>query len=69
VYRVLDALGPDHDKLFRIEVMVEGEVMGRGEGPSRRIAETAAAAEALETLRARHHAGPELVRTAFEASG
>lgn len=52
MYRVLDAVGPDHDKLFRIEVIVDGEVMGRGEGPSRRIAETAAAEEALEALRA-----------------
>jgi ribonuclease-3 len=52
MYRVLDAVGPDHDKLFRIEVIVDGAVMGRGEGPSRRIAETAAAEEALEALRA-----------------
>jgi ribonuclease-3 len=53
MYRVLDALGPDHEKLFRIEVVVEGRVMGRGEGPSRRVAETAAAAEAMEVLRVR----------------
>jgi ribonuclease III len=53
MYRVLDALGPDHEKLFRIEVLVDGLVMGSGEGPSRRVAETAAAAEALETLRTR----------------
>jgi ribonuclease III len=52
-YRVLDATGPDHEKLFRIEVSVEGDVLGRGEGPSRRVAETAAAAEALDALRAR----------------
>lgn len=51
-YRVLEALGPDHDKLFRIEVRVEGRVLGRGEGSSRRIAETQAAAQALEVLRA-----------------
>jgi len=53
LYRVLDALGPDHEKLFRIEVLIDGVAMGGGEGPSRRIAETAAAAEALETLRMR----------------
>ena len=52
-YRVLDAVGPDHDKMFSIEVSVEGDVLGRGEGPSRRVAETAAAAQALDTLRAR----------------
>jgi ribonuclease-3 len=53
VYRLLDATGPDHDKLFRIEVSVDDDVLGRGEGPSRRAAETAAADEALETLRRR----------------
>jgi ribonuclease-3 len=52
-YRVLEAVGPDHEKTFTIEVRVDGEVLGRGEGPSRRTAETAAAARALETLRAR----------------
>ncbi|HEY3522993.1 MAG TPA: ribonuclease III [Candidatus Limnocylindrales bacterium] len=50
-YRVLDATGPDHEKTFRVEVIVEGDVLGSGEGPSRRIAETAAAAEALDRLR------------------
>ena len=35
-----------------MEVAVEGEVMGVGEGSSRRIAETAAAAVALERIRA-----------------
>jgi len=52
-YRLLDASGPDHEKLFRIEVSVDDEVLGRGEGPSRRAAETAAAAEALEAIRRR----------------
>ena len=36
---------------FRIEVWVDGEVLGVGEGPSRRVAETAAAAQAMERLR------------------
>ena len=52
-YRVLEAVGPDHDKVFRVEVSVGGEVLGMGVGPSRRIAETAAAAEAVEVLAAR----------------
>jgi ribonuclease-3 len=50
-YRVLEASGPDHEKEFRVEVSVEGVVLGRGAGSSRRAAETAAAAEALESLR------------------
>jgi ribonuclease-3 len=50
-YRVLDAVGPDHDKIFRVEVAVEGRVIGVGHGHSRRVAETEAAARAIETLR------------------
>jgi ribonuclease III len=49
-YRVLAATGPDHEKTFRIEVVVGGRVLGSGVGPSRRIAETAAASQALESL-------------------
>lgn len=52
-YRVLEAVGPDHDKVFRVEVSVAGEVLGMGVGKSRRIAETAAAAEAVAVLEAR----------------
>ncbi len=52
LYRLLEAVGPDHEKQFRIEVVVDGRVLGVGEGPSRRLAETSAAAEALEALRA-----------------
>ena len=49
-YRVVEASGPDHEKTFRIEVVVNGRALGWGVGPSRRIAETAAAEQALETL-------------------
>ena len=48
----LEATGPDHEKSFRVEVWVDGESLGVGEGPSRRIAETAAAAQAIERIRA-----------------
>ena len=51
-YRLLDATGPDHEKSFRIEVWVDGTLLGVGEGPSRRTAETAAASQAMERLRA-----------------
>jgi len=51
VYRLVEASGPDHDRSFRIEVSVAGEVLGVGEGPSRRVAETAAAAQAMDRLR------------------
>ncbi len=52
-YRIVEAVGPDHEKQFRIEVAVDGVVVGVGEGPSRRIAETAAAAQALDAMRSR----------------
>jgi ribonuclease-3 len=52
-YRVIEAAGPDHDKVFRVEVSVAGEILGTGVGRSRRVAETAAAAEAVEVLAAR----------------
>ena len=51
IYRLVEAVGPDHEKHFRIEVEVDGRVLGAGEGASRRIAETQAAAEALDTIR------------------
>jgi ribonuclease III len=51
-YRLVEASGPDHEKSFRIEVWVDGEVLGAGEGPSRRTAETYAAAQAIERIRA-----------------
>jgi ribonuclease-3 len=50
-YHLVDATGPDHEKSFRIEVWVDGALLGVGEGPSRRSAETAAAAQALDRLR------------------
>lgn len=49
-YRLVEASGPDHLRLFRIDVEVGGVVVGSGEGLSRRVAETAAAAEALEAF-------------------
>jgi ribonuclease-3 len=50
-YRLVEATGPDHDKVFRVEVVVSGRAIGVGEGRSRRLAETAAAAKAIEALR------------------
>ncbi len=50
-YRIVEASGPDHEKLFRIEVWIDDRPLGTGEGPSRRVAETAAALQALEEIR------------------
>ena len=74
-YRIVEAVGPDHEKQFRIEVVVAGRVLGAGEGPSRRVAETAAAAQALDRIRherqaarsARAAAGPVRARAGRRA--
>jgi ribonuclease-3 len=50
-YRLVDAVGPDHAKVFRIEVSVGGRVVGVGQGHSRRVAETEAAAHGIDSLR------------------
>jgi ribonuclease-3 len=49
-YRLTDSIGPDHNKTFIVEVWLDGELAGRGEGPSKKLAEQRAAADALENL-------------------
>ncbi len=51
IYLVDDEDGPDHAKVFTVEVMVEGEVLGIGRGNSKKLAEQRAAVMALERLR------------------
>ncbi len=46
-YRVVEESGPDHDKKFIIEVAINGEPWGRGEGKSKSLAEQDAACKAL----------------------
>jgi ribonuclease-3 len=48
VYRLVEAVGPDHDKTFVVEVVVGGEALGRGSGKSKQAAEKDAAKQALE---------------------
>jgi ribonuclease-3 len=66
-YRIVDASGPDHDKLFQIEVWIEDRRLGVGEGPSRRTAETAAAGQALEAIRSEREASSSAVEEAVAA--
>lgn len=47
-YRVLEELGPDHDKVFTLAVFVGEKLMGKGVGPSKQSAQQAAARSALE---------------------
>jgi ribonuclease-3 len=46
-YRTVSSEGPDHEKIFTIEVLVNGEVYGHGQGSSKRIAAKEAARAAL----------------------
>lgn len=48
-YRVTDS-GPDHAKEFSAEVLVGGQVLGRGHGRSKKVAEQEAAAQAYAAL-------------------
>lgn len=46
-YRLVQHSGPSHARRFEVEVAVKGEILGRGQGESRRAAEQAAARAAL----------------------
>lgn len=49
-YVVIEESGPEHDKLFTVEVMVEQSVLGKGKGRTKKAAEQQAAYEALLDL-------------------
>ena len=49
-YRVIESVGPDHNRRFTIEVKAGDTVLGRGMGKSKKLAETEAARSALERL-------------------
>ncbi|MBI5066600.1 MAG: ribonuclease III [Deltaproteobacteria bacterium] len=49
-YRVVAQTGPDHEKVFEVELELRGEVLGRGSGRSKKDAEQVAARQGLEAL-------------------
>ena len=51
-YRVVGTIGPDHQKLFEVEVLVAGASLARATGPSKKEAEQEAARLALRQLTA-----------------
>jgi len=53
-YRILQTEGPEHDKLFSVEVVIGERPFGVGRGRSKRIAEREAAVDALATIEAEH---------------
>ena len=50
-YALIGESGPDHDKLFCVEVSLNGKVIGEGQGRTKKEAEQASACEALKKLR------------------
>ena len=51
-YELVSSQGPDHDKVFTVEVLVGKQTLGRGQGRNKKQAELDAAREALETIAA-----------------
>ena len=49
-YKIIKAIGPDHDKTFHVTVMIQRQVSGEGKGRTKKEAEQAAAHSALEEL-------------------
>ncbi len=50
VYNTVTATGPDHAKIFEVEVVINGEVRGVGTGNSKQAAAKAAARAAMKVL-------------------
>ncbi|VAV83247.1 Ribonuclease III [hydrothermal vent metagenome] len=52
-YRIIDEQGPAHERVFTVEVIVDGDVLGTAEGGRKKDAEQAAAEEAIKALGAK----------------
>lgn len=52
-YELSEESGPEHDKFFRVSVHMENEILGTGEGKTKKAAEQQAAYKALLFLRNR----------------
>lgn len=51
-YKLVEAIGPEHHKVFTVEVMAGDVILGRGSGKSKKEAEARAARSALQKLAA-----------------
>ena len=49
-YAIVRETGPDHEKLFEVELSIQGEVVGVGSGRSKKEAEQQAAKQALQQV-------------------
>ncbi len=52
-YRVSEESGPPHKRAFEVEAIVDSEAVGHGRGRSKKVAEQAAAEQALARIRER----------------
>lgn len=50
-YRLVGESGPPHDRLFHFQILLDGRCVGEGQGKSKKIAQQAAAAQTLDTIR------------------
>lgn len=50
IYRTIDESGPDHKKIFTVELSVNGKVISKGKGNTKKAAEMNAAKEALTKM-------------------
>ncbi len=50
-YKLLEEMGPEHNKIFKVCVLMDGEQIGQGLGRTKKAAEQQAAYEALLSLR------------------
>ena len=48
LYQTVSTSGPEHDRTFEVEVLVNGQVVGRGNGQSKQAAAKKAAVEAMK---------------------
>lgn len=49
-YSTVEVAGPDHDRVFTVEVEIRGEVIARGRGSNLKLAQSAAARQGLLSL-------------------
>lgn len=56
-YRVAATSGPDHEKVFEVEVVIEGKVVAKGRGKNKKEAEQHGADEALKAVEGKRGKG------------
>lgn len=56
-YKLVQEMGPDHDKTFEVNLLIRGDVLGVGQGKSKKGAEQNAAKEALEKIKKLEESG------------